>query len=82
MGGGEGKRVIASAIDRGGHEPWSLLNWRLGRPQAWSGHFGEEEKSLTRAEIRALSRTARSLVSVPTVLSRLRCFVDYLSFCV
>jgi hypothetical protein len=41
-------------------------HWGLGGPQSGSGHFGEEEKCLASAGIRAPDRPFRSLVNVPT----------------
>jgi len=40
------------------------LNWRLGEPQSWSGHFGEEMNVLSMPGIEEMN-----VLSVPGIVS-------------
>ena len=52
--------------------PRSALNWRLGRPHCWSGHFAE--KILPPAKNIVLDHPAHSLIAMSTMLSWLQLF--------
>ena len=70
-----GRRCTASLITRHGaftrgKEPLCPLNGRPSEPQSWSGHSEEEEFSSLPTEFRTQYCPGRSLVGMPTALSR------------
>jgi hypothetical protein len=64
-----------------GKNPQYPLNRKLGGPQTWSGHFGEEKSLLPLLGIEPWIVQAHSLVIILTTLSRYHadtknCFVE------
>jgi hypothetical protein len=65
-------QLHAPAVLSLGYSPRYAFYRRLGRPQSWAGRYGEGKNLLPLPGIkpRLLGRPARSLVAIPTELSR------------